>query len=749
LVEKWFGAIPRGPKSPRKEIPIPTLPAPLAKTIKDKIPTTTIFRMWAVGGRDHPDFVETQMAVSVLGGLNSSRLDNSLVRKDQIANNVSASMWELAQGGVVLVSAQLKPGADIAVLNKRLDEEIAAFIASGPTADELQRVATGAFSETIAGYEAVGGFGGKAVALAEGALYDNDSNGYRRQLDEVAAATPDAVKKAATTWLTRPAFSLTVEPGERTEGGENRGGAITGDAGGKLDMSMLAAPQFRADIAAQLLGGAGKTENADLIKEKSKAKMAPAKPVALPYRSKLPDVAPLAGLDFPTLERGKLKNGIEVVFAKRTAAPLVQVMVSFDAGTAADPVDARGTQSLMLSMMGEGTTSLNSEALAIAQERLGASISGGAGADETQFTMSTLSANLAPSLSLLADYIRNPAFDEKELVRVRARQLSAIEGELNNPAAAGGRVLTETLYGRAHPYGGPGSGYKSVVTNLGRDNLIAFHSNWIRPEKARIYVVGDTSLKAVMAQLDKSFGSWKAERPNVATKSFSATPVPKANPRILLVDRPGAPQSVILGGLILDGKGTDDAKELSKLSAANEVFGGSFLSRINMNLRETKGWSYGVGSSIAQPAQALRFGIRAPVQSDRTGDSLKELQRELKDYVGTRGMTAGELELTQNDNIRSLPGQFETSGAVLGGVSEIVSRKRPDDYYEKLADTYRAMKPEELDAKFRKMINPDQMTWVIVGDATKVKPQLDGIGLAVETVVPQDAAPAATPPAKP
>jgi zinc protease len=740
LVQKWFGAIPAGKKVVRKDAPVPTLPAPLAKTIKDKVPSTRIYRMWAIGGRDNPDFIEMQIAASVLGGLGSSRLDNSLVRKDQLANTVSAGLWDQAQGAIFLVSADAKPGVDLAVLNKRLDEEIAKYIASGPTADELQRVAMGTFSETIDGFESVGGFGGKAVALAEGALYDNDSNGYKRQLDEVAAATPDAVKKAGATWLLRPAFSLTIEPGVRTEGGENRGGAYAGEDAPK-DLGLA---QFRSDITGQKLGGSGVAATPLAAQASASA------PMATPDRSKQPDVAQLTALDFPTLERGKLKNGIEVVFAKRGAVPKVQVMVSFDAGTAADPADARGTQSLMLSLMGEGTTSLNSEALSIAQERLGASISGYAGADETQFSLSTLSANIAPSLALLADYVRNPAFDAQELERVRARQLSRIDGELNSPGAIGGRILTETLYGKSHPYGGPGTGYKSVVSKLTRDDLVQFHSNWMRPEKARIYVVGDTSLKAVVKELNVSFGTWKSNKMAVPAKNF-ATPIPKPTPRILLVDRPGAPQSFILAGRILDGKGSGNSTELTTLSAANEVFGGSFLSRINMNLREEKGWSYGVASGVSQPLEALRFGIQAPVQSDKTGASIKELQRELKDFITTRGVTAKELELTQNDNIRSLPGQFETSGAVMGGVSSIITRKYADDYYEKLADTYRALTPEQLDAKFRKMIDPDSLVWVVVGDAATVKPQLDGLGLPVETVVPAEAAPAAVDakPAKP
>ena len=396
-VQEWFGDIPRGPAVQMPAVPVPTLPAPLAKEVKDLVPTTRIYRMWAIPGLNDPEAVPLQMAMSVLGGLSSSRLDNALVRKDPVAVSVSAGAQPFEDAGILLVQADVKPGVEPAVVAKRLDEEIASFLASGPTADELQRTAASYLAGTIAGLESVGGFGGKAVTLAEGALYSNNPAYYKVELDRMAKATPEQVKAVAQKWLSRPAFSLTYTPGERTEGGENRGGAVTG---GKVT-----APIQPDRYWNEALGDVGPdTGGASFFAD----------------RSQLPAVADLTALDFPAVERTRLKNGVEVVFARRTTVPTVNVAVSFDAGYAADPHSALGTQSLMLSLMDEGTTSLDSIAFAEAKERLGAQVDATANADETVFSLFALKPNLRASLGLLADYIRNPAFDGKELERVRA-----------------------------------------------------------------------------------------------------------------------------------------------------------------------------------------------------------------------------------------------------------------------------------------------------------------------------------------
>ncbi|WP_282949041.1 MULTISPECIES: pitrilysin family protein [unclassified Sphingopyxis] len=709
-VQEWFGDIARGPEVKAPPASVPTLPAPLAKEVKDLVPTTRIYRMWAIPGLNDAEAVPLQMAAAVLGGLSSSRLDNAMVRKDPVAVSVGAGAQTFEDAGILIVQADVKPGVDPKVVGDKLDAEIAKFLETGPTADELQRAAASYLGGTISGLESVGGFGGKAVTLAEGALYSNDPAYYKVELDRLAKATPEQTAAIARKWMSRPAFSLTYTPGERTEGGENRGGAVTA---GKV--SAVAPDRYWNPE----LGDVGPDTGMD---------------TSFADRSQLPAVADLKALDFPAIERAKLKNGIEVVFARRATVPTVNVAVSFDAGYAADPRGALGTQSLMLSLMDEGTTSRDSIAFAEAKERLGAQIDGSATADETVFSLFALRPNLSASLGLLADYIRNPAFDARELDRVRAQQLNRLKAELNNPNAIASRVLMPVLYGADHPYGIPpsGLGTTAAVTAATRDQLAAFHSAWIRPDNARIFVVGDTTLKEVTKQLDAAFGNWKAPASAKGAKHFE-TPVPTPKPRILLFDRPKSPQSVIMAGKVLTVKGSD---EIEPLRAANDIFGGNFLSRFNMNLRETKGWSYGVRSRISNDSDRLTWVAIAPVQADRTGDSIREFQSDIQAYLGDKGTTKEELERTVNGSVRELPGSFETSGDVLGGIRQIVKFQRPDDYYEKLPATYEAMTTAEIDAAARKALSTGDLVYVVVGDAAVVKPQLDGLGLPVEIATP-------------
>ena len=437
-------------------------------------------------------------------------------------------------------------------------------------------------------------------------------------------------------------------------------------------------------------------------------------------------------LDFPEIERATLSNGMQVFFARRSAVPVVSVRVAFDAGFAADPKQALGTQSLLLRLMNEGTEKLNSTELARARERLGAGIAASADTDTTSFQLDAVAPNLAPSLALLADYIRRPALAPAELERVRAQQLAAISAEMKEPRSISSRVLIPLLYGEDHPYGIPpsGTGDPAVVGRLTRDELAGFHSSWFRPDRAKIFVVGDTDLAAATRLLEASFGDWRSPAEAPPVKNFSA-PVPVQGERIILVDRPASPQSMIYAGRVLDRKGTDD---LLDLETANDVLGGNFLSRINMNLRETKGWSYGVRSAVSEPLDRSLFTLRAPVQTDRTGESIAEIRRELKAFLAAKGVTATELGWSTSGSARELPGLFETSSDVLGGVAKIVLYNRPDTYYEALAARYKAMTSAEVDAAARTAKIGEGLVYVVVGDAAKVKPQLDRLGLPVEVM---------------
>ncbi|HEX8445237.1 MAG TPA: pitrilysin family protein [Sphingomonas sp.] len=691
LVTRYFGDIPRGPTPPAVVAPVPTLPARKDEVMHDRVATARLLRSWAVPGILDPDAAALQVAGGVLGGLASSRLDNILVRGERLAVSASASYDGLEKAGQFSVQVNVRPGVDPVAAGRRLDAIIADYIRTGPTADEVSRYVTSTAAAQINGLESVGGFGGKAVALAEGEVYAGDSDFYAKQLRALAAVTPDQARAAATKWLSRPVYALAVMPGPREAYAE--------------------APAAPVKPVAD--------------------DPTPAGPVG---RGGLPAVGTVAELAFPAIERTTLSNGVAVIYARRQAVPVTRVAVSFDAGNAADPKARLGTQSLMLALLDEGTKTRGSIAIAEAQERLGASIGAGASMDRTTVTLDALTANLAPSLDLLQDIVRNPAFAPAEVDRLRNTQLARIASELTQPRGIALRALPARLYGAAHPYGVPftGTGDPDVVKTLAPAELSAFHARWIRPDAARIFVVSSAPLAEVKPLLEASFGTWRAPASPKGAKDLAA-PTPAPRSRIVLIDRPQSPQSQILGGVVLPYRGTDD---LAPLEVANDVLGGSFLSRLNTDLRETKGWSYGVSGSVSRLLGAVPYLVSAPVQTDRTGASIVALKADMAAFLGPNGITPAELERTVNGRVRELAGTFEESSAVLGGLQQIETFGWEDDHYQKLAARYRGLTAAQLDAEARKAIDPTKILWIVVGDAAAVQPQLAETGLPVEVVKP-------------
>ena len=705
LVEKWFGKIKRGKDVAPVNAPVPTLEKDIKIVMKDKVPTTRIYRNWVVPGLADPDTNSLFVGLSALGGLSSSRLDNILVRQEQTAVGASAYLIPFVHGSLVNIQVDVKPGADADAVAKRLDQILADYIKTGPTAEEVQRVATSNIAAQIDGLEQVGGFGGKAVALAEGQLYVGDSDFYKKELQRLAAAKPTAVKAAMQKWLTRPVLEIRVEPGEREVYKEVAAGA--GSRTGTLSSPAFYAPPGSED---------------NLVSS----------PLSFQDRSTFPEPTGTPALDFPTVEETTLSNGIKVFFARRAAVPTVRVAVSFNAGYAADPADKRGIASMMSTMMSEGTTSLTSTQIAETEEKLGADVSVGSSLDRTVASLRAVKPNLGLSLDLLADVIKNPAFASNELERVRVQQLTRIKSENNQPQGIAVRRLPPLLYGKGHPYGGPqtGSGYAETVSVISREDVVNFHTSWVHPAKAEIFVLGDTSLREIKPMLEVRFGKWTSNAAPAPAKNF-AVAVPAPEPRILLIDRPNAPQSLVLAGVVLDAKGSDD---LLTLRAANEIFGGDFLSRINMDLRETKGWSYGVRSQVNGAEDRVPFYMFAPVQTNQTGPSVKVLMDQLKDFNGAKPVTAEELEKTIKGNVLELPGSYEQSSAVLGQMQSDRLNKRPFDYAETVAAKYTALTAKALNDEMRAKVDPSKITWLIVGDAAKVRPQLEALGLPIEMV---------------
>jgi predicted Zn-dependent peptidase len=340
-----------------------------------------------------------------------------------------------------------------------------------------------------------------------------------------------------------------------------------------------------------------------------------------------------------------------------------------------------------------------------------------------------LKPNLAGSLALLADIVQRPAFDAAELERVRGQTLAGIAREEADPGSITRRILPVALYGPAHPYGvpGTGSGTTAGVKAVTRTDLVAWHKRWIRPDNGSIFVVGDISMTELKPLLEASFGDWRAD-PAVPKGSKSFPPVPAPNPRIILVDRPGSPQSYIRGGVVLPTKGSDDP---IALRAANDILGGLSTSRLNMDIREEKGWAYGVGSNFNDARDQIYALIVAPVQTDRTGDSLAAMIADVKAFQTSRPINIAERDKAVNNSVRSLPGDFESGGALLGAIEKNAVYGRGDDYYAKLVPRLQALTPAQLN-EAAKLLSTDRFTWVVVGDRKAVEPQLAKLGIPVE-----------------
>ncbi len=696
LTDKYFGPIAKGPVNNPAQASVPTLSAPLSETTHDRVSNAKIDVSWAVPGMLDPDSVPLSVAASVLGGLASSRLDNELVRGEQTAVSVTANNSDFHRVGIFEMSATIKPGEDPAAVEARMREILNGLIANGPTQDEINRVVTQYASRRIQGLEQVGGFGGKATALAEGQLYAGDPEFYKKQLAAYAAVTPAQVQAAMQKWLTRPAYTLTTLPGQR-----------------EAYQEAAAAPS-----------GANRT---------------PAPEIERKPRMPKPEIGQVANVDFPAVERTRLSNGMEVIYAQRDATPTTKIALDFDAGLAADDRSKLGLQTLMLDLMDEGTRTLNATQLAEAQEALGATITTGATMDSSVVQLSAVTPNLKPSVDLMAEVVRNPAFAPAELERLRATRLSRIAAERTQPAALANRALPELIYGPNSPYGRPfsGAGDETSVKAITDADIRADYAKWIRPDNAKLFVVSDRPLAELTPILDSAFGQWVPPASAKAVKDFS-TPIPAATPKIVLIDRPQSPQSYIMGGEVLSLSGTDD---LLVLNAANNVLGNDFLSRINSDLRETKSWSYGVNASVNPFAGRVPYLVTAPVQADKTGPAIEALNQQFNDFLsGGKGVTAAELERTINGNTRRLAGSYETSAAVLGAMRSNALLGRPDDYPETIAARTNALTAAQLDAAAKAAIDPSKFVWVVVGDASVVKPQLDALGIPVEV---RAAAPAA------
>ena len=699
-VAKYFGDIPASPTMAQPKVDI----APLARSgrteLEDKVPQVRVQRLWNVpqAGSRESDMLD--LFSDVLGGSASSRLDRRLVHQEKLVDSVGTFNYGSQLAGQFGIAAMVKQGVDPAKVEAIIDEELQKLLKEGPTAEELARAKTSYRSGFIRGIERIGGFGGKADALAACAIYENNPGCFRDSLKAVAAATPEQVRAAGAAWLGKPSHTFVVKPGERKPLVEEAAATPQPFVLGKPDA------KFKA-TASQVDRKAG-----------------------VPKVEKFPD------LKFPAVQRAKLKNGSTVVLAERHEIPVVNFTYQFDGGYASDPTGKPGIASFAAGMLGEGAGELGSLAFKARSEELGASLGAGASLDGSSASLSALKENLEPSLALFADMLRRPRFDQNEIDRVKAQWIAGIKQEKARPQSAALRVLPPLLYGETHPYGIPftGSGTEAAIAGLDRNQLLNWQKQWLRPENATVIVVGDTTLDEIVPLLDKHLGEWKGEGAAPAAVALPAVARP-AKPRVFLIDQPGAVQANLYAGQLVPSTKDPDAV---KLEMSNEVLGGSFTSRLNMNLREEKHWSYGARTSLISALGQRPFLAVAPVQIDKTAESIAETRREIAEYAtGQRPATQAEIDKVVANELRSQPGAYETASAVMGTLGGIVRYGRPDNWVQVRNEQVAAFTPAQA-AAAAKALDPNALTWVVVGDLSQIEAPIRALNLGEVTVLDAD-----------
>jgi zinc protease len=666
-VKKYFGNIAAGPSLIRPEVNIAKRTEDKRIVYEDRVSEAKIAMYWNTPEWGSKESVYLQLAGSILSSGKSSRLYKKFVYEDQTSTSVVS--WQYAQelAGLFSVDVKVKPGSSPEELEKGINAILAAFIESGPTKEELDRAKSEIFAGQIKGLERVGGFGGKSDVLAESEVFGGSPDAYKKDLVVLAEATAADVHQAVKKWLTSGRLTIVCTPFP--------GYSVSG-------------------------------QEAD--------------------RTKMPQLGAQPASSFPDLQSATLKNGMKVVLAQRKGVPNVVMNMMFDAGYAADQFAKPGTSNLAMNLLDEGSKTMNALQISDRMQTLGGNVYSYSDLDASYVYLSALKPTLNESLDLYADIILNPAFPEDELKRQRELQLTSIKEEGTQTFSMALRVAPKFLFGAGHAYSNPltGSGYVETVSTITRDDVVKFYTSWIKPNNATLVVVGDIEMKALTDALEKRFGAWK--KGEVPKKNISAATTAKAN-TVYLIDKPESQQSLILAGYLVDGYGK--LPEIAR-EAMVRVFGGDFTSRLNMNLREDKHWAYGAGAFVWDAKGQRPFFAYAPVQTDKTAESIKEIKREYKEVAGPKPITKEEFERNKSNATMELPGRWETNGSVAGSVVEMHKYNLPPDYYKNYDKAVRNLTLQDVQKVSTQVVSSDRIVWFVVGDKAKIMESLKGLGFS-------------------
>lgn len=661
-VEKYFGNIPPGAPIVRSSEWVGKSSEDKRVVLEDNVSGRRISMMWKIPQWGSKAGNLLSLMADMMTSGKSSRLRNRLIIEENLVTRVTSSLELLEMCGVFIIRASINNGVNASKVEDSIKEEIVTFIKKGPSENELKRVKTMYLSKLVRSAERIGGISGKAQMLAQGEILRNNPGHYKENIRIIQQASVEDVRKAAKDWFSQGVFVQEVRP----------------------------EPEYHANG-----------------REIDRIKMP--KPREIP-ESKL-----------PKLQRSTLDNGLKIILVEWPSIPFIRINLIFNAGYAADITAKPGTQNLTLRMLDKGTKTRNMQQISEEIGLLGATLGVGANLDFSSISMSVLKPNLENSLKIFADILLNPVFPSEQFNLLKQVQLSSIAQEKTQVLSRALRVLPGILFGKNHVYGIPfsGNGESESVSLITREDVRKFYEIWFRPNNATIIVVGDTSMDEIMPKLNDVFNRWNPK--DIPEIKIIATKL-KNKSVVYLMDRPNSSQCGIIAAQLINSR--DETKEVAIDIAHSALAGSSTKSRIGMNLRENKNWSYMTYSFIVPTKGQRYYVIYSTVQTDKTAESINEIIKEMRGFVGDFPINKLEFESTKKGLTLTLPGELETGSDIIGKIVPIIRFGLPIDYYDYYVKKVNKLTLYEVAQVSKEIYRPDNLVWIVVGDKTKIEEKI-------------------------
>lgn len=681
LVRKYFGTFKRGETVARRSVATPPITSERRVTVADRIELPRLFIGWLTPPAFQPGDVELDVLAQVLAGGKSSRLYKTLVYDRQIAQEVNAAQNSYGLSSTFVVDVTARPGQSLRDIETVVDSELAALRDKGPSEREVERARNTIETRLLAQIQKLGN-DGLANLVNRYNQYTGDPGYLQKDLERLRRVSAADVQRAARQYLQRNAR------------------AVVEGVPGRQQLPPEVPPSPPSKQKAATVAGINRDEA---------------------WRYKVPKSGPAPRFTLPRADSFQLANGLTVIHYYNPALPLVAARLVVRSGTDANPDDQPGLADFTATTLDEGSSTRS--ALQIADEiaQLGASLGSGSTADDSSVTLFALKSNFAQGFAIMADVALRPAFPTAEVERQRASRLAALAQQRDEPELVAVVAANGALYGAGNPYGYGRLGTEPAIKMATRDDLLGFWRRHYVPANAALVVAGDITRDELRTLAESQLQGWSGTlRTNGGPGAPDTTPA-----RIVMVDKPGAAQTALRVTSIGAARGTPDYPALEVMNAA---LGGLFSSRINNNLREQKGYSYGMFSGFRYDRTPGPFAVAGSVRGDVAGASVSEIFKEVE-RMRAQPMREQELAGARNSQVLSLPVLFETDEAISGSLADLFVFGLPADYYQQLPARFAAVTAQQAQAVAQKYLVPQKMVVVAVGDRAMIGPQLDALKL--------------------